>query len=143
MPRTQIEQVESYVEKYFVAECNKYRALCIKNQNKRGFMDRTVFWWFGVVDLVELKRPKGGQFEPLQLRYHDKLRKMGHTVMVLNTREQVDDYIRQRVQYGRKVGVVYADTTTRKDTSDGAKARAVPSADARTRAGRRGGADAR
>jgi len=39
---------------------------------------------------MELKRPKGGRFEPLQLRVHRRLRALGCEVHVCFTKEQVD-----------------------------------------------------
>lgn len=104
MPRPAYLLLESSVEKYLVQECNKLRALCVKNQRLRGWVDRTAYWFDGVTDLIETKRPKGGKFEPLQLRTHAKLRARGHNVFVINTREQVDTYINLRRPHGRAVG---------------------------------------
>ena len=97
-------QRESVVEQHLRKECERLRALCVKNRSVRGWPDRTVHWFDGVTDLVETKRPKGGRFEPLQLRTHDKLRARGHSVFVLNTKQLVDEYIEQRRQHGRLVG---------------------------------------
>ncbi len=111
MPRTASEQTEDWVENYFVKQCTTAGAITIKNQRRRGWPDRTVYWWHGVSDLVETKRPKGGQFEPLQLRTIAKLQRMGHRVYVLNTRAQVDAYIIERAAFARpkrKIGVSHA-----------------------------------
>lgn len=104
MPRKESEQTEDYVEGYLVKQCMLYRALCCKNQRLAGMLDRTIYWWDGVVDIVETKRPVGGRFEPLQPRYIAKLRKMGHNVHLLYTRAMVDQYIAMRAPNGRKVG---------------------------------------
>ena len=104
MPNSLHQIRESAVEKHLLSECNKLRALCVKNQRIRGWVDRTCYWFDGVTDLIELKRPKGGRFEPLQLRTHEKLRQRGHNVFILNTVEQVDAYIMLRRPHGRAVG---------------------------------------
>jgi hypothetical protein len=59
----------------------------------RGWPDRIALFPDGCVDWVELKRPKGGKFEPLQLRTHDKLRRMGFVVYVLSNYTEVDIYL--------------------------------------------------
>src|ERR1043166_2857349 len=96
MPRSQLEQDESFVEEYLRKECAKWRALCKKNMRGQTWPDRTIYWWDGVSDLIETKRPKGGRFEPGQLRTISNLRRMGHNVFVINTRELVDEYIALR-----------------------------------------------
>jgi hypothetical protein len=105
MPRTEADHTEDWVEGHLVAQCKALRALCVKNKQVRnGWPDRTVYWWDGVTDLVETKRPKGGRYEPLQLRTHQRLRRMGHNVFVLLTRTQVDAYIALRRAHGKLVG---------------------------------------
>lgn len=100
MPRkANNEQIEADVEAYLVGECNRLGAVCKKNSDRRGWFDRTVYWFDGVSDLIECKRPKGGRFEPLQLRTHARLRRMGHSVFVILTRAQVDDYIATRIRF--------------------------------------------
>lgn len=86
--------LESSVESYFIRQV----ALVLRGEAKkfvgyRGWPDRIVVLPFGITDWVELKRPKGGRFEPLQLRTHDRLRRMGHKVFVILNRTQVDNYI--------------------------------------------------
>lgn len=100
--RSEKEQTEDWVENYLVQQCTPLGAICLKLQRLRGWPDRVVIWFGGVIDFVELKRPKGGRFEPLQLRMHAKLRQRGHTVFVINSREQVDEYIRSRQGSNRR-----------------------------------------
>lgn len=91
------EQREGVVETYLVTQCTLAGALCVKNQRVvRGWPDRSIYWWESTHDLIETKRPKGGTFEPLQERTHAKLRARGHSVFVINTKAQVDAYIRLR-----------------------------------------------
>lgn len=70
----------------------------------RGWPDRMVLYSTdggpGCAHWIELKRPKGGKFEPLQRRCHEKLRGMGFVVRVLNTKAQVGIYIDEVVKYG-------------------------------------------
>lgn len=90
------DAVEGYLVRRIAAVCP--RALCIKFKPYRvGWPDRNVYWPDGIHDVIETKRPKGGRFEPLQLRTHDKLRKLGHNVFVILTKDQVDEYIAQRI----------------------------------------------
>lgn len=96
MRKERKETIERAIEAYLLKECVKYGAVCVKVQMRRGFPDRLVYWFDGVHDLIELKRPIGGRFEPLQIPTHAKLRLRGHTVLVINTRSQVDEYIRSR-----------------------------------------------
>ena len=49
---------------------------------------------------LEVKRPKGGRFEPLQLRNHKMLRDLGFVVRVVNTPELVDGYIADLLRHG-------------------------------------------
>jgi hypothetical protein len=100
---------ESVVEAYLVRrlqelrrEYPKYRALVKKigGMGWRGWTDRIVLFAGGCVHWIELKRPKNGRFEPLQLRRHALLRKMGFCVRVINTKRQVDQYIRDIMAFG-------------------------------------------
>lgn len=104
MPRPAYLIKESVVESHLVAECAKLRVLCPKNKGVRGWPDRTAYWFDGVTDLIETKRPKGGTFEPLQLRTHAKLRQRGHEVFVLTTKAEVDAYIELRRAHGKVIG---------------------------------------
>lgn len=96
MPRADSAKRESWVETYLLNECTRHGALCVKIKALRGWPDRLIYWWEGVHDLVETKRPVGGRFEPLQTRVHAKLGQRGHSVFVINSREQVDAYIESR-----------------------------------------------
>jgi hypothetical protein len=87
---------ENVIEKYLFKRATALGVLCIKfKPTRRGWPDRSLYWPGGVHHLVELKRPKGGKYEPLQLRTHTRLRALGHPVMVILTKEGVDDYIKR------------------------------------------------
>ncbi len=98
---------ESAVEAYLVRRLRFVNLYHHKNIVKkiggpgwRGWPDRMVLFDGGCTHYVELKRPKGGEFEPLQLFMHNKLRKLGFQVYVLNTKALVEDYIGAVVAFG-------------------------------------------
>jgi hypothetical protein len=94
---------ERPVEEHLRTQCARHGALIVKLKPYLcGLPDRGIWWYGGVHDLVETKRPKGGHFEPLQLRWHDKLRQRGHNVFVIYTREEVNAYIESRKRYWGK-----------------------------------------
>jgi len=88
---------EATVENHLRKGVKLLRGLCIKLNpfSARGIPDRMVLLPGGVVLFVELKRPVGGKFEPLQERIQDKLRKMGFTVVVCYTKTQVDELLKE------------------------------------------------
>jgi len=51
--------------------------------------------WLGM-ELIELKRPKGGRLEKWQKRDHQRRRKLGVRVETLYTIEQVDEWYERR-----------------------------------------------
>ncbi len=68
-------------------ECEKF-----VSPGKRGVPDRIVSWPGGVLDFVELKRPKKGA-EDHQARDHKRRRAMGFRVFLIDTIAKVDAYI--------------------------------------------------
>lgn len=85
---------ESVVEKHLLSQCREVGFLCYKftSPAKSGVPDRVVITPAGTV-FVELKRPAQGDARRLQLAQHDKMRRHGAAVVVLNTRESVDRFI--------------------------------------------------
>ena len=86
---------EATVENHLRKCVKALRGLCIKLNpfGVRGIPDRLLLIPPGIVLFVELKRPVGGKFEPLQERWHVKLRRMGFTVVVCYTKAQVDELL--------------------------------------------------
>jgi hypothetical protein len=80
---------EDVIERHLLKRVKELKGITFKMMLMRGWPDRLVLlpgrWCF-----MELKRPKGGRFEPLQLRMHDKLRARGFMVFVCKTKEEVD-----------------------------------------------------
>lgn len=64
-----------------------------------GFPDRTAIFPGGVVWFVELKRPRGGRVAEHQKEWHRRLRAMGCTVLVLKTKQEVDQCF-ERLEQG-------------------------------------------
>lgn len=98
-------QRESSIEGKLVKACEALRVYCVKNQKKLGFLDRTFFWFNGVVDVVECKRPKGGVYSVPQLKCIRKLLERGHNVFAIDTEEKIKAYIAYRSSHGRAVGL--------------------------------------
>lgn len=58
-----------------------------------GLPDRLILWPGGVAHFVELKRPDGPKFSPLQLWWHKRLRSYGFRVEVINTQSAINEYM--------------------------------------------------
>ncbi len=88
---------ESTVEAHLCRCVKALRGLCIKMNpfGMRGIPDRLVLLPGAKVAFIELKRPVGGVFEPLQKRWHAKLRNLGFLVYVCNTKASVDDALKE------------------------------------------------
>jgi hypothetical protein len=86
-------QTEETVEKHLRKRIKLMRGLCIKIRLLPGWPDRLVFLHGGILVFFELKRPKGGKFEPRQLRVHKMLRGFGFAVYVANTKEMIDEIL--------------------------------------------------
>lgn len=97
---------EGKVEDYLAEQVELHGGTCEKfvSPNRKNVPDRLVCWPnsinhpFPLVDFVETKAPGKGANDG-QKRDHDRRRAMGYEVLVLNTRELVDGYIRLRRAY--------------------------------------------
>lgn len=96
MKRADRYDTEDTVETHLRKCVKVLRGLCIKLNpfGMRGIPDRLVLLPGGIVLFFELKRPVGGSFEPLQERWHGKLRQLGFRVYVCNTKASVDAVLR-------------------------------------------------
>lgn len=82
---------EDVIEEHLKVEVFKVRGKTLKIRLMRGWPDRLVLLQGGRLCFFELKRPKGGKFEPLQERIHKMLRDMGFYVFVCKTKDEVDE----------------------------------------------------
>ncbi len=91
------DQLESEVEGYLRRRVESAGGLCVKflPDFARGFPDRIVLLPGGILVWVELKRPRGGVLSPTQMVQHTVLRRLGQKVVVVWTKEQADDLIRE------------------------------------------------
>lgn len=88
---------EDSVENHLRKLVKTMRGICIKLNpfGMRGIPDRLVLLPGGIVLFYELKRPVGGSYEPLQLRWHAKLMKLGFTVLVCHTKALVEQSLEE------------------------------------------------
>lgn len=97
--KTHVEPVvrEHVIEDYLEAQCNALRVPCKKLIGDNGWFDRVVFWPGGRPSLVEVKKPKGWRYQPLQQRTHAEYAALGYDVELIETKVQVDVFIRKRI----------------------------------------------
>lgn len=87
--------LESRVEKRLVKEVKLLKGWAIKFiPSVSGLPDRIVLLPGGRLFFIELKRPKGGVVAEHQLVVHSKLRRLGFTVSVLWSVEDVQAWIK-------------------------------------------------
>lgn len=84
---------EAHVEQRLFGGVRDSGGKAIKVRFLRGWPDRIVLWPRGIIHFVELKKPTGWVYEPRQQRVHSWLRKMGFSVYVIKTKEEVDEYL--------------------------------------------------
>ena len=84
--------LEQTVERYLVTRIKSLGGTCEKflSPNRRSVPDRIVILPGGEVIFVEMKAP-GKKPTPLQARDHALRRELGCTVLVLDSKEGVDD----------------------------------------------------
>jgi hypothetical protein len=86
---------EHVIEKYLVDAIAARGGFCPKfiDGGRRGAPDRLVILPGHPAYFVELKRPKMGQLQPWQRRYHEDLRACDQKVWVLSSIEMVDEFL--------------------------------------------------
>lgn len=65
----------------------------------KGLPDRCVMIPFGRVYFIEMKTSVGKR-SPAQIVWHDRARKIGHVVHVINTKAKIDGFIRYAIATG-------------------------------------------
>lgn len=87
---------EKQVEARLRDEVKKLGGIAYKFESpgNNGVPDRIIILPMGVIEFVELKKPKGGRLSPLQIYQHRRLEEIGTHVHVISNLEEVDDFIR-------------------------------------------------
>lgn len=95
MARWRITDTENTVENYLLKCVKKLRGICIKLPAiwYPGIPDRLVLLPRARVIFIELKRPKGGKFEPGQPGWLRRLALLGFEVHVCHTKDAVDEVL--------------------------------------------------
>jgi len=85
---------ESIIERYLVKRVRECGGVALKQvwPGRRGAPDRLVIMPGGKMFFVELKAP-GERAKDHQLRTHDKLRKLGVVLLVIDDKLQVDEVL--------------------------------------------------
>ena len=85
---------EKDIEKYLVQEVKKIGGKAYKwtSPGNNGVPDRIVFLPSGVIKFVELKAP-GKKPTELQIKKHKELEALGHNVIIIDHKENVNDFI--------------------------------------------------
>ena len=91
MPRQRSD--EKQTEKYLKYRCDKNGWGCFKQSvvNKRGWPDRTVFCAGTRTYYIECK-DRGKRPRPDQVAIHEMLRKLGHVVLLIDSKEKVKQF---------------------------------------------------
>ena len=87
---------EKEVETYLVRKCKQHKLMCIKFTSKSlsGLPDRLILGHDALVTFIELKSSIG-KVRPLQEYIHLTLRAKGFEVLVINSKQGVDEYIKR------------------------------------------------
>ena len=90
-----MQERERAVEQYLRRQVEARGGRCVKfdPSSTRGWPDRIVLLPHGHLIWVELKRPRGGVVSPAQRVAHEELRRLGQNVVVLKSKEEVDEFL--------------------------------------------------
>lgn len=96
-----MQSLESSIEKYFKAQCEKRGWLCLKfvSPSRRGVPDRLVIRSCARMAFVELKRPSG-RLSILQMAMIRRLKAFGVEVHVIWSKEEAQALIRRWEEQG-------------------------------------------
>lgn len=85
---------ESIIESYLVEQVELYGGVAekFKSPQKKNVPDRLCSWPFNDHDFVELKAT-GEEANAAQVRDHNRRRRMGHRVYVIDSKTGVDIYV--------------------------------------------------
>jgi len=90
-----MQERERAVEQYLRRQVEARGGRCVKfdPSSARGWPDRIVLLPRGHLIWVELKRPEGGKVSSAQRVAHEELRRLGQNVVVLKSKEEVDEFL--------------------------------------------------
>ena len=85
-------QLERDVERALVGMVKRHDGLCLKwvCPGWSGVPDRIILLPGGRIIFVELKRPKGGKVDPLQLWWREKLKALGFRHYIIKNRTDIN-----------------------------------------------------
>jgi hypothetical protein len=95
-PVSKATDTEDTVERHFCKRVKSLKGLTFKLPPLlwgAGLPDRICLMPGGRVAFAELKRPKGGRYEPLQRWWLKRLTRLGFVAVTLRTKEAVDDFL--------------------------------------------------
>lgn len=97
----ELQSLESSIEKYFKAQCEKRGWLCLKfvSPSRRGVPDRLVIRSCARMAFVEFKRPSG-RLSILQMAMIRRLKAFGVEVHVIWSKEEAQALIRRWEEQG-------------------------------------------
>lgn len=84
--------LEKSIERYLLERVKALGGMAIKLDSEKGLPDRLVLDSGGHHYFIELKRPEG-TLSPIQAEYHKRLKDRGHTVLVLWSYNDVNEFI--------------------------------------------------
>jgi len=95
------DRSESSVEQELVAAADAAGGIAVKLnlRGRRGWPDRLVLLPGGVAFFVELKRP-GEQAQPLQRHVHNRIRRLGFVVIVVDSVADARRIVAERIDRG-------------------------------------------
>ena len=98
-----MKELENSVEQYLRRSVEERGGRCVKFDpgSYRGWPDRIVLLPGGTLVWVETKRPTGGRVAPAQRIAHEDLRRLGQRVVIVWTKDEVDELLRS---LQRKIG---------------------------------------
>lgn len=96
---TSEKAIETYGAK--VAKENGLWAIKLGMLGGRGWPDHTILGSGGRIAFIEYKVPGGG-FQPLQKLIHKRLRKLGFTVVVIDSKLGVNEFFKEWLDGGKK-----------------------------------------
>lgn len=90
-----MQERETSVEQYLRRQVEARGGRCVKfdPESYRGWPDRIVLLPHGQLVWVETKRPEGGRVSSAQFVAHEDLRRLGQTVIVADSRDDVDELL--------------------------------------------------